>query len=71
MSLDTVRVMPVGATGQTARGGRAVAVSRGAVSGGRSAVRAVVHSIGSTLVFALCGAGLSDGTAIGSIGVGR
>lgn len=61
--LDTVRVVPVGASGEPSRGGRGVAVARGSVSGGRGTVGGVVQSVGAALVLALRGAGLSDGTA--------
>lgn len=69
--LDTVRVVPVGASGQSSRGAGAVAVTSRSISSRRSALSAVVHASRSGLVFALRGTGLSLRTSTVDGGCGR
>lgn len=56
--------MPVGASGQAAGSGRAVAVSSRTVASGGATLSAVVHASGSALVFALGGAALGHRAAV-------
>lgn len=66
-TLDTVRIVPVFAG---TRGRRAVAVAGRSISCGRTALSAVVVSVGSGLVLALSGAALSDRAATIGRGAG-
>lgn len=59
-------------SGKSTGSGGAVAVPSRSISGGGAALSAVVNSSRARLVFALCGAGLGLGAAVGVVrGGGR